>query len=105
MLCSCEGEGLYFPTGLKARAKRDKKKITYVFICWLDQHPIVMQVRNIYRLTSTRLLVQQVVTGGALALKTDWSVHADVGASAVIDHALIQPCKNKPSLNIFSSTF
>lgn len=39
--------------------------------------------------TSTCLLVQQLVAGWALALKPDRSVHADMGAAAVIDHTFI----------------
>lgn len=45
--------------------------------------------------TSTGFFVQQLVAGGALALKAYWSVHADMRAAAVVDHALIQPWETK----------
>lgn len=40
--------------------------------------------------TSTGLLVQELVACRALALEADGSVHADVGAAAVVDHAFVQ---------------
>lgn len=45
--------------------------------------------------TSTSLFVQQLVATGALALKAYWSVHADMRAAAVVDHALIQSCETE----------
>lgn len=40
--------------------------------------------------TSTGLFVQELVACRALALEADRSVHADVGAAAIVDHALVQ---------------
>lgn len=85
-------------TAREPRAAQSNADAQTPRLTWLAANislPLYLSESCVCFLTSARLFVQQLVAGGALTLKAYWSVHADMRAASVVDHALIQAWEAK----------